>query len=212
MNNGLEIIAKKISTINDKEIKQLNLITAKCFGNSVPLDETRKQFEEAEMLSLLMQKGEIRGYGLNSQIQLNGTTINYFGSGFIDPQLQDKDVYAELNLFRSDQLPTEAIMTRTQNPKVYSGFMRLCQERGFLLSPDHDSKIDSPSLELAKAFSFRGGGAFSSECNNKQTCRGIYERELMGNTPLPNEATRKVMGELNVSNGDAIILVGRSYN
>lgn len=208
MKNGLEIVVKQGRSVSDEEIMQLNLITANCFGKEVPLEETRKQFEEAELLSLLMLDNTIKGYGLNSHLNLDCTQVNYFGSGFIDPEFQDRKLYSQFTRVRTELIVTPVIMTRTQNPKVFSGFTRLCQDRGLAMSPDSQGNVNNRSLELAKTFSNHGGGAFDSSCDDMQICRGLYGRELMANTPLPNDTTRRVMGELDVPKGDAIILVG----
>ena len=210
--NKIEILVREVKSLIDQEIIDLNGITSRCFGKEVPLEETRKQFGEADFLSVVMLEEQVRGYGLNSKFSLNESVINYFGSGFIDPLLHDKELYARLNAFRINLISANAIMTRTQNPKVYSGFTRLCKDNNFLFSPDATSNIDQKCLSLAKEFCTHTGGAFSSTCNDEQICKNIYGRELMRNTPIPNERSNKVMSKLNISQGDAIILVGRKYS
>ena len=202
------IVVEDPRKVSDSQIISLNGITARCFGKDVPLQETIDHIGEAEVLSLLMIKGDIRGYSLNSGLVLNETPVNYFGSGFIDPSLHDKGYYGLLNRHRASLIkymdsviPRDVIMTRTQNPKVYRAFNRLCLESGRIISPSFDCKVDEESLAIARAF-FGG-------CTDGQICNDVYGRELMASTPKPDDATRKVMGQLDVFLGDAIILVGR---
>jgi hypothetical protein len=199
----IDILARDPSRMSDCEIKDLNEITAKCFGKNVPLQETYEHIAEADFLSLLMVDGKIRGYGLNSGMQLVGCSVNYFGSGFIDPELHDCGLYLPLNEHRIEIFPASALMTRTQNPKVFSGFGRMCLENGFEISPSKDGSIDKKSLEMAREF--------SPSCTNEQVCIGAYGRELMSDTPAPLDSVANVMGKLNVSRGDGVILIGRKY-
>ncbi len=201
LDGDVRIVVEDPSHLHDSQIRALNGVTTRCFGKDVPLQETIDHMREAEALSLLMVKGEIRGYSLNSRLVLNRTPVNYFGSGFIDPDLPNCGYYASMNRHRDSLIQTDVLMTRTQNPKVYSAFHKLCLESGRMLSPSFDGAVDKESLALARAF-FSG-------CTDKQICNGVYGRELMFATPKPDETTRKVLGDLDVSLGDAVILVGR---
>ncbi|KKP93359.1 MAG: hypothetical protein UR98_C0005G0011 [Parcubacteria group bacterium GW2011_GWA1_36_12] len=201
LDESVRIAAENAHNLKHSQIVDLNRITARCFGKDVPLQETIDHVHEANVLTLLMVRGEIKGYGLNSKLVLNGTDVNYFGSGFIDPDLHNRRHYSALNAYRDLIIQTDTIMTRTQNPKIYSAFRKLCFESGRNSSPSSNGEIDEVSLSLARAF-FLG-------CTDEQICRGVYGRELMSATPKPDEATKHVMGKLDASLGDAVILVGR---
>ena len=201
LDGSVRVIIEDACNLSDLQIADLNKITARCFGKDVPLQETIEHVREAHLLTLLMVNEGIRGYGLNSRLVLNGTNVNYFGSGFIDPDLHNHNLYALLNNRRDLTMETDTIMTRTQNPKVYSAFRKLCLNTGRNVSPCFDGRIDGASLSLARAF--------FPECTDKQVCNGVYGRELMAETPRPDELTRFIMGKLDKSAGDAVILVGR---
>src|SRR3989344_4210937 len=126
LDGDVRIVVEDPSHLHDSQIRALNGVTTRCFGKDVPLQETIDHMRDAEALSLLMVKGEIRGYSLNSRL----------------------------------------VMTRTQNPKVYSAFHKLCVESCRMLSPSFDGAVDKESLALARAF-FSG-------CTDKQICNGGY--------------------------------------
>lgn len=201
---NVKIFASNPREMRMDEIVSLNGITARCFQKEVPLDETVDHVRSSDSLHLIQKGEKVIGYGLNSRLNILGTTVNYFGSGFIDPDYQDKGLglYEELNLIRFRGIPTKVIMTRTQNPKVYSAFGTLCLSLGFRFSPCTERKVDKFALSLARSH--------FSDCDDRQFCRGAYGRELMIKTPLARGAVANVMRHLNVKNGDAVVLVGLS--
>ena len=201
LDGSVKIIVENASNLSDLQIKELNRITANCFAKDVPLDETVEHVREAHLLTLIIMGNSIKGYGLNSRIVFGDVAVNYFGSGFIDPSLHNRNLYSILNSCRDSTIGIDTIMTRTQNPRVYSAFRRLCLNTGRVISPLSDGRIDNLSLYLARAF--------FPLCTSEQVCLGVYGRELMAETPKPDESTKSVMGKLDNSVGDAVILVGR---
>ena len=91
-------------------------------------------------------------------------------------------------------------MTRTQNPKVMHGFNHLCQSFNYSMNPSIEGIIDSFALKVAKSQ--------YQDCNDQMICKNAYGRELMANTPKPTDFTKHMVKDLDVDNGDAIVLVG----
>ena len=180
-------------------VHELNVLTANAFGKDVPMEETQERFDSADVLLLLEREGKIVGYGFNDILTLAGQKVNYFGSGFIAPEAQGFGLYGILKKARVEAVDADVIMTRTQNPRVVSGFARLCDTLGFEMSP---SEIIKPeALAIARAY--------APECTDGMVCHGVYGRELMGETPNPLGLAAGILRDVNPEKGDGIILVGK---
>jgi hypothetical protein len=198
-------MATKVKKLNPREqskdlVFELNKLTAKCFGKDVPLHETEDRFASADFLFVLENESGVVGYAFNDMLDLAGHRVNYFSSGFLDPAWRGRGLYRKLNLERVKAIPLNFILTRTQHPKVVSGFEHVCRKLDFQVSLDG---ISSSALEIARAF--------APNCDENLVCSAVYGRELMANTPLPEYGTQKVLGSLNPNVGDAIILVGEKF-
>ena len=179
----------------------LNKITARAFGKDVPIEETEERFRDADALFLVNDRNKVVGYGFNDIINLDGKTVNYFGSGFIEPEFQGQGLYEILNKERVQGILADVIMTRTQNPKVVSGFSRVCENLGYKISSN--GMMTPSALRIARAY--------APECTSELVCKGIYGRELMGNTPSPKRETARILSNVDPKKGDGIILIGERF-
>lgn len=199
---GADCLVRRLDPRSQDEglIVTLNELTARCFGKEVPLHETRDRFADAHVLFLVEQAGTVIGYAFNDLINLAGKKVNYWGSGFIAPEAQGRGLYDALNRERVRTIDADVIMTRTQNPRVVQAFKRQCDEQGFDFVPAPGQPIPVSALAI--------GRAYAKDCTDGLVCPGVYGRELMAKTPLPNGFAAQALQGVNPSNGDALILLG----
>ena len=165
----------------------------------MPLEETQERFAHSDVVQLLMLGESVVGYAFNDHLQLAGHDVNYFSSCFVHPEHRG-GVYVPFNHARYAEIPTNVIATRTQNPRIYAGFQRFCEEEGFQLFPDTRGMVCQESLAVAQAF--------ASDCRDDQICRGVYGRELMANTPRAHGSIASLFENLKPEHGDAMVLIG----
>ncbi len=196
-------------------IVELNRLTAESFGKHVPIEETRERGLDTSHIVILRDSGgELVGYGTNDRTtvlvkSLNEEVgVNYFGSGFLKRSLQGNGFYHELNRLRVAAVdPTfpiiKTLVTRTQNPRVYVGFEKICRESGMAVVPSDGATGESPLWiwELASE-TFSGIG-------KDFVCEAAYGRELMDKTPSAADyAVPRRFKQMVPSRGDAMVLVG----
>ncbi|MBI2102947.1 hypothetical protein HYT55_03855 [Candidatus Woesearchaeota archaeon] len=180
-------------------VRELNHLTALCFGKEVPLVETEERFAQSDVVQLLLAGEEVVGYSFNDRLRLAGRDVNYFSSCFVHPDHRG-GVYVPFNRARYREIPEDVVVTRTQNPRIYAGFQRFCAEEGFRLFPDVKGMVSADSRAIAHAF--------AADCNQDQICRGIYGRELMADTPRAYGSITSLFENIRPEQGDAIVLVG----
>ncbi|MBS3169803.1 hypothetical protein J4210_04925 [Candidatus Woesearchaeota archaeon] len=184
-------------------VRELNTLTALCFGKEVPLAETEERFVHSDVVQLLLHGKEVVGYAFNDRLQLVGHPVNYFSSCFVHP-FHRGGVYVPFNHARYKEIPVDVVLTRTQNPRVYAGFARFCQEGDFVLYPNATGEVGEESRAIANAF--------APGCGDDQVCRGIYGRELMADTPKADGSIAQLFESLVPEQGDAMVLVGIKKN
>ncbi len=195
----LDVVTIEKSGSSSEVVQRLNHLTALCFGKDVPLKETEERFAHSDVIQLLMHGKCVVGYAFNDHLQLAGHDVNYFSSCFVHPEHRG-GVYVPFNRVRYKEIPTAVIATRTQNPRIYAGFKRFCEEEGFQLFPDPFGRVCTESLAVAQAF--------ASDCSEDQICHSIYGRELMANTPRAQGYIVSLFETIKPECGDAMVLVG----
>lgn len=196
---GLDVGTIDKNTESSALVRELNTLTALCFGKEVLLTETEERFVHSDVVQLLLKGEDVVGYAFNDRLRLASHPVNYFSSCFVHPDHRG-GVYVPFNHARYKEIPVDVVVTRTQNPRVYAGFARFCQEGGFILYPNATGEVREESLAIASAF--------APDCGHDQVCRGIYGRELMADTPSARESIAQLFGSLVPKQGDAIVLVG----
>ncbi|MFH1589659.1 MAG: hypothetical protein ABIB43_03785 [archaeon] len=186
-------------TMQEKLVKELNVLTAAIFNKATPIEETWERTVGVDIVYLIKNQDEIVGYTTNDLMKLNGRKMNYFSSAFIKRDLQDHGLYHEINNIRFNTHPTDVIMTRTQTPIVISGFKRLCDENGFTMFPS-GGLVPPDIMNIARAY--------DPNVNFSLVCKGVYGRALMDDTPEPRDDVRSMFNMINVNNGDGMILIG----
>ncbi len=192
-------------------IVELNRLTAESFGKHVPIEETRERGLDTSHIVILRDfGGELVGYGTNNKTDFKSesldreVSVNYFGSGFLKRSLQGNGFYHDLNRLRVAAVgETKVLMTRTQNPKVYIGFEKICRESGMAVVPSDGATGESLLWiwELASE-TFRGIG-------KDFVCEAAYGRELMDKTPSAVDyAVPRRFKQMVPSRGDAMVLIG----
>ncbi len=189
--------ARSVRTI----LPELYGVALDAFGKWLPPEAIESRTAEASLVIVLYQKERIVGYAVNDLLTLVGKEVNYFASGFLRREMQGNGFYSEINRLRVDLLPSDIIMTRTQNPIVYAQFRKLCDEKGYVLEPQGEV-VEGETLAIAQAY--------SPEVEKSMITRGVYwNRSLMDDTPTPRgELERRIWSDLNVKNGDAVIIIG----
>ncbi len=195
----LDAVTIEKSSSLPEVVQRLNHLTALCFGKDVPLDETQERFAHSDVVQLLLHGETVVGYAFNDHLQLAGHDVNYFSSCFVHPDHRG-GVYVPFNHARYAEIPTNVIATRTQNPRIYAGFRRFCEEQGFQLFPDDRGCVNEQSLAVSKAF--------APGCSDDQICYGVYGRELMADTPRANRSIASLFENIKAERGDAMVLVG----
>ncbi len=197
--DSLDVVTIEKSTSSQEVVQRLNHLTALCFGKDVPFEETQERFAHSDVVQLLMHGKSVVGYAFNDRLQLAGHDVNYFSSCFVHPEHRG-GVYVPFNHARYAVIPTKVIVTRTQNPRIYAGFKRFCEEEGFQLFPNIFGIISPESVAIARAF--------ASDCSGDQICYGVYGRELMANTPRADRSIASLFETIKPEQGDAMVLVG----
>ncbi len=195
----LDVVTIEKSSSSQKVVQRLNHLTALCFGKDVPLEETQERFAHSDVVQLLMHGENVVGYAFNDHLQLAGHDVNYFSSCFVHPEHRG-GVYVPFNHARYAEIPAKVIVTRTQNPRIYAGFKRFCEEEGFQLFPNTLGAVSQESVAIAQAF--------ASDCRADQICYGVYGRELMANTPKAGHSIASLFEMIRPEKGDAVVLVG----
>jgi len=207
--NKLEIERELGDQPNEESfVRQVNAITAECFGCEVPLQETYDHLTEANLGHYIFveESGEKKlvGYALNDlfEVEVNGKSYraNYFSSAFILPHYRRNFMlYKMLGTARLIQ-DEDLIMVRTQNPIVMSFFAWLCEFFRMRMVTHLESKVQ-PAL-VRKALQQKFG-------NTELFCPGVYGRCLTGAPVEPKtKFSTELMRELDPDQGDALILVG----
>lgn len=178
-------------------IGELNAITKDAFDKDVPMEETRERTVEVDMIYLVRNGEDVVGYMTNDIMTLAGHKVTYFSSAFLKREVQGNGLYNLINEFRLGTA-NGVIMTRTQNPLVMKGFHDLCKQHGFQFFPNGIMREEV--LMMAREY--------SPNVEDDLICRGVYGRELMSETPLPNHETRELFDKLDVKKGDGVILIG----
>ncbi|MFH1173906.1 MAG: hypothetical protein V1725_02125 [archaeon] len=179
-------------------VRQLNDISTDAFNKYTPLDETRERTMGVDRIYLIEKGTDVLGYATNHRMKLAGENVNYFSSALFTRALQGKRIYKQLNKLRLQHLPSDIIMTRTQNPIVVHAFRKLCEETGRDCFPN--GKLDQHALHIAHAY---------ADCSDEMICKGVYGRQLMDNTPAPGREERALFSTLDIEQGDAVILIGK---
>ncbi len=195
----LDAVTIEKSGSSPEVVEKLNHLTALCFGKDVPLAETQERFIHSDVVQLLLHRETVVGYAFNDHLQLAGHDVNYFSSCFVHPEHRG-GVYVPFNHARYAEIPMNVIATRTQNPRIYAGFKRFCEEQGFRLFPDISGVVCRESVAVAQAF--------APNCSNDQICYNIYGRELMADTPRADRSIASLFETIKAERGDAVVLVG----
>lgn len=181
-------------------VKELNSISVDAFNKATPIEETWERTVGVDCIFLIKEKEKIVGYATNDVMEISGKKVNYFSSALFRREIQSKGLYHEINKIRRDHIEgMDFLMTRTQNPMVYSGFKRLCEEGDREIFPNGKDTPDDV-MGIAKGY--------SSIVNKHMVCEGVYGRALMDDTPLPNAGSASVFSHVNMSRGDGMILIG----
>ncbi len=190
--------ARSVRTI----LPELYRVALDAFGKWLPAEAIESRTAEASLVMVLYQEERILGYAVNDLLTLAGKEVNYFASGFLRREMQGNGLYSEMNRLRVDLLPSDIIMTRTQNPIVYAQFRKLCEEKRYKFEPQGEV-VREETLAIAQAY--------SPEVERSMIVRGVYwKRSLMDDTPTPRgDLEKRIWSNLNVKNGDAVIIVGR---
>ncbi len=171
------------------------------FSKWLPREAIESRTADASCVIALYKDNRVVAYAVNDLLTLAGHEVNYYASGFIRRELQGNGLYSYLNMLRQQLLPADHVMTRTQNPIVYREFKKLCDKLRYTLDPKNGT-VSNLAIELAREF--------TPEVESNMVVRGVYwNRSLMDDTPEPkSELEREVWKNINLNNGDAVILVG----
>ena len=187
-------------------VREVNRVTAEAFGFAVPLEETFDHLAESNLghFVSVAESGHQRliAYALNDLFNINHKDqlrVNYFSSAFILPEAQrDFALYkmlGTLRLMRNEDM----VMVRTQSPIVMTFFAWLCEfTRKRMIT--HLNRSRPPQVDAAIEHKFG---------TTDMVHPGAYGRCLTGEPIKPKTVlTRQLSEQIDVTAGDAIILVG----
>lgn len=191
----------------DQLIADFHAVTVDAFGRWLPYQALEDRSREADYLLVLREEtGRMAGFMVNNLLALDGTMVNYFSTDMIRREYHGLGLYPLLNSLRAEALPATALMTRTQNPRVYRAFRQVCVRHGYNIYPSSD-RTTPEALRLAKAF--------SPEVREDLIVESIYDfgegrgaRALMYDTPPPKSDEELIWRHLNIEQGDAVLILG----
>ncbi|MBT5338425.1 hypothetical protein HN858_04570 [Candidatus Falkowbacteria bacterium] len=186
-------------------VRCVNSVTARSFGQEVPLVETFEHLGESNLGHFVFNcRDQLIGYSLNNLFQTNvsgldGARVNYFASAFVLPEARRK--LAIYKLLASTRLEhnEDFLMVRTQSPIVMSYFAWVCEiARMTLITP-----LDRVPTEVLSM-------VFESFSRNSLIHPKVYGRCLTKEPLEPKTSfTKDLMEGLHPEQGDALVLIGR---
>lgn len=188
-------------------VKEFYDVALDSFGKLLPYDAIDSRTRVSDLLFVLRdENGRTIGYAVNEKILLDGSDVNYFSSGFVRREIGKKGCYSLLNKVRIAILPTDVVMTRTQNPVVYRKFAEVARGFGYKVYPNGTAEMPMKVMQIAKEF--------SPNVSEELIVPEVYNfgeggRSLMDDTPEPeSELERRIWQNLRVDKGDAVIIAG----
>ncbi|MAV15331.1 MAG: hypothetical protein CMG08_00760 [Candidatus Marinimicrobia bacterium] len=147
----------------------------------------------------IKKNNDIIGYATNLFHKVNNKKVNHFRVTFFNSTLQGSGSYTLLQDLRINIFPSDFIFSRTQNPIVYETFEKLFYQNNMMISP-RVGYIDNECLSIAKKLEFN----VDNNSIIKNAVRGIVAVE----TPLPKEKIKSLWDQIDLYNGDVLLVSG----
>ena len=147
------------------------------------------------------KKKRIVGYTINNFEMHAGVPVNYMSVALLEKELHGKGIYVALNKVRIAAIPSaKALITITQNPRVYRGLRRAAEKLSWIIAPDGTKQV--PIIKKVVRSKFSG-------VDEHFVVKDAYfGSSLLADTPKPvTEDEKAVWSNLDVNNGDAVVIV-----